>query len=806
MLSNARALLKHNLPRDARKAHTFPGLTYRSLISVGQLCDAGYRVIFDEDKVEAISKTNTVDMVGTRDRPTGLYLTPMNPEDNVQPSTPPTQTHTINNVYAMRTKVDLAKYLHQASWIPVPTTWIEAITKGFFVTFPGLTPELVRKHLPKSPATTKGHQKLIRQHTRSTKAPSSEATVMTAPTQQQPVSARTNNVVLKTMDLHEPTGRVATDQTGRFPVKSSRGNQYLMVAYVHDANAILAVPVKNRSKQSLIDAYTTIYKKLTNSGLTPQLHISDNECSSAFKRFLTARNIKLQLVPPYDHRTNPAERAIGTFKDHFITGLSSLPPMFPMHLWDRLIEKSVITLNLLRASRLHPTISAHHHLNGAFDYNQTPLAPPGCRVVMYDTPNNRRTWDSKGTDGWYLGPATEHYRCHRCYVPSTRSERIVKTVEFFPHDCACPYSSARDDATHAATSLAEALKGHQSDCPYEAPGDAQLKAIQKLSEIFSQLTAPHKTQPSANQSPRVEIPTPAPIVPLPRVIATPTPTSSPPPPRVPNLNTPHLIPPDDNNEPRYNLRSRACSTQTVPKNPHAYQQPMMFHGAATPTCTSPAAQAHTVINDITGVPEEYPALSRGKDAQIWHTAYANDLDRLAQGKLGQVTATNTIFFINHKQVPQGRKVTYGKKECTIRPTKTKVHRVRLTVGGDRLEYPGDPSSKCASLTTTKLLINSTISTPGARFGTADIKNFYYGTPLERFEYMKIKYDEIPQEIVDTYNLAPLEHNGYIYTEIRKGMPGLKQAGRIANDRLVKHLTPFSYKPVPRTPSLWRHKT
>ena len=78
-----------------------------------------------------------------------------------------------------------------------------------------------------------------------------------------------------------------------------------------------------------------------------------------------------------------------------------------------------------------------------------------------------------------------------------------------------------------------------------------------------------------------------------------------------------------------------------------------------------------------------------------------------------MTATKTIFFINHNQVPQGRKVTYGKKECTIRPTKAEVHRVRLTVGGNCLEYPGNPSSQCASLITTKLLINSTISTPGA---------------------------------------------------------------------------------------------
>ena len=124
MLSNAHALLKHNLPRDAREAHTYPDLTYSSLLSVGQLCDAGYRVVFDKNKVKVISKTNTVDMVGTRDRTTGLYLTPMNPKETMQPNTSPNHVHTSNNVYAMSTKVNLAKYHHQASWSPVPNTWI----------------------------------------------------------------------------------------------------------------------------------------------------------------------------------------------------------------------------------------------------------------------------------------------------------------------------------------------------------------------------------------------------------------------------------------------------------------------------------------------------------------------------------------------------------------------------------------------------------------------------------------------------------------------------------------------------------
>ena len=60
--------------------------------------------------------------------------------------------------------------------------------------------------------------------------------------------------------------------------------------------------------------------------------------------------------------------------------------------------------------------------------------------------------------------------------------------------------------------------------------------------------------------------------------------------------------------------------------------------------------------------------------------------------------------------------------------------------------------------------------------TCDISNFYLGTPMERFEYMNIPFKDIPQIIIDQYELQPLVHNGMVLVEIRKGMYGLPQAG------------------------------
>ena len=67
--------------------------------------------------------------------------------------------------------------------------------------------------------------------------------------------------------------------------------------------------------------------------------------------------------------------------------------------------------------------------------------------------------------------------------------------------------------------------------------------------------------------------------------------------------------------------------------------------------------------------------------------------------------------------------------ATIQSTKDEVNRVHVIVGGNRLDLPGATTTHCARLTTTKFLLNSTISTPGARFMTLDIKDFYYGTAM-----------------------------------------------------------------------------
>ena len=107
-----------------------------------------------------------------------------------------------------------------------------------------------------------------------------------------------------------------------------------------------------------------------------------------------------------------------------------------------------------------------------------------------------------------------------------------------------------------------------------------------------------------------------------------------------------------------------------------------------------------------------------------------EVARLAQGcGLGMPAGTNTIFFIEHKLKPKHKKATYLCMTTIGRSNKEEMKQVWWILGEDRIEYDGDLATLTANLTTVKCHINSVISTPGARYGTKDIKNFYLGTPM-----------------------------------------------------------------------------
>ena len=99
------------------------------------------------------------------------------------------------------------------------------------------------------------------------------------------------------------------------------------------------------------------------------------------------------------HQRNAAERAIQTFKNHFIGGFFSVNPDLSFKLWDILLDQATITINLMRKYRINPNISAHENLFGIFDFNHTPFAPPGTRILDRDKPEKRATFYPCVSDG-----------------------------------------------------------------------------------------------------------------------------------------------------------------------------------------------------------------------------------------------------------------------------------------------------------------------------------------------------------------------------------------------------------------------
>jgi hypothetical protein len=186
-------------------------------------------------------------------------------------------------------------------------------------------------------------------------------------------------------------------------------------------------------------------------------------------------------MAPNSHIRNAAERAIRSFKDNLIAGICSTDKTFPMHLWDRLLPQAVITVNMLHISRINPNLSASTHIDGQYDYNRAPMAPPGTRIIAHQTPNRRRTW---APHGWYIGPTLEHYRCYMVYITKTTSERVVETVDIFSHRGPITISIIQGIGNSGSQTINTRLTQSETGHTIFQAGDEQMLALKRLATIF----------------------------------------------------------------------------------------------------------------------------------------------------------------------------------------------------------------------------------------------------------------------------------------------------------------------------------
>ena len=203
--------------------------------------------------------------------PNGLWSLPLSSQ---QPQA--------NALFPKQTQRDLVRWLHAAAFSPSISTFREATERNFFATWHNLTPQVIRRYLQPSVATAKCH-------------------LFNEEPQPTPITTRTHTVYAALVDPKQPTGNSFSDLTGRFPIQSNRGANYIFVLYDNDSNAIIVRPLRNRSAQEIQRVFTTVHAYLVVCGLRPRLHTLDNEASTNLKDFLTAEKVEYQLVPPHIH-------------------------------------------------------------------------------------------------------------------------------------------------------------------------------------------------------------------------------------------------------------------------------------------------------------------------------------------------------------------------------------------------------------------------------------------------------------------------------------------------------------------------
>jgi hypothetical protein len=445
----------------------------------------------------------------------------------------------------------------------------------------------------------------------------------------------------------------------------------------------------------------------------------------------------------------------------------------------------------------------------------TKAPSPLLELVLLSTsrPTNDKTWHPMVLTVGMDGP----YRCHKGYIPTTFRVRDALTVDWFPHKVPFPKVGTDEYLRQTATDMLTLLQGTQAQpLPSLTYGSPISNAYIQIAKILKQATA----LPLPMNQPETLVAPPVPEQRVPIVhppalkqrvqppSALPLLAPSPNPPN--SVATKKALPQSRTGLPRQSRRTIRPPSRYAhkPLAQSAVAKPYAHHTASLIT-TPPTAGKQGSIKK----------LLRGPDATIWEHGLGNEWGRLLSHGLGldrspkdRITGTGTVFFIARYHVPPKRKVTCAIFVCNIRPQKTETHRVQMTAGSDKLDYPSNASSPTASMMDSKLHINSTISDffisdakHGARHLGLDIKNYFLGTPMAYFQYMRVPPSIIPREVWNDprYDIRA-DGDGYVYLEIWRSMYGLKEAAIIAFNQLVTQLAPAGYKPAPFTPGIWRH--
>ena len=863
-----------------------------SLHSLADFANAGNTCLFTKEGFKITDPSGSIICENSKDPSARLWPMPI-----LSSYCPDAPLHPMANLF-IRNEFDAEYVQHTSSCFgnPPDSTLYLSCLKGWLGNFPRISPIMIHQNRPNSVETQLGHLNRLRQNLRST---SNRYSVLTVDDEDEdplpdlcdPMSAvdlsdeataasatpatpdGASDVYTKIVDLSTLSPEeialfsLHSDATGRYPFESFNGNNYILVSVY--LNYIHVEPMPDRSAASYVSAYRKSIDFFRSKGHVVSVQRLDNETSGELESFFrNEAELPFQYISANNKRANKAERAIASFKNHFIASYASVSVEFPPALWDELLWQIELTLNHLRPCTSNPSISAYEGiLRAKFDFLANPIVPVGTKVLIFEAPNLRSTYSPHGVLGFYLRPEIKHYRNAWCYVPSSGGFRASDQCAFFPQKYMFPGASKEEILLKAISDLQAVIS--TSDLPDLPP------AVDALKSAVVALDSPRPlTTPSTNPLQRVLDQRPPPVrsehtvssseggtppMDSSDILRRPkrTQTKQPADPYRPLL-------PAERKQQRFRLylsrvgqHFRDTETDEVLvidsvvmpsklKGPGSntpfykmFYTTQFFKPTASrefeytscvdilrakyvewiPRGKSPVAAAilslkpPTMTRSLNQTPDGKPLnfkKSKDLDPDLWDRCDAEEWDRLFR--------SDTLLPIFHNQIPNTER---GNVAYYNRQVKEKLKfvddeewiesRVRGTFGGNVYKYNGPVSANTAAYATVKLVFASVLSdvknkNSKVRFVGADLVDHYLATPLEQPAYMCVPLSQIPLSIVLEYCLRDFSTNGKVCFKVMKCMYGHPAAGHLSNALLISTLRKGGYYEDEYTPCLFHHES
>ena len=423
---------------------------------------------------------------------------------------PATTISLASNVVRHEINADFVAFGHASFFSPTDSAMYNALLRGYLGNFPALTAKNFNQNKPNAIATAKGHLKQRPQRSSSTAC--TKRHVTPAPSSNDTLAEETL-ITDEITDEHNFSDSIITsivrnsstinysDLPGRFPFVSHLGHEYMLLSvyrgYIH------IELLKNRESAELVRAYRATYDFFERLTIKPAFQMLDNEKSNALDKLLKHElKVTVELVPPNCHRRNRAERAIQDWKAHFIAGLATVDPNFPIQAWNELVDQGQLTINHLRPYTTDRTISAYEGIHGKqYDFLAHPIYPPGVKIIVLEPAEKRESWAPHGLDGFYIGPAPDTYQSFRCWINSTNSVRISDSISVHPHKLRLP-GSLREDIIYAKLIEVQNALSNSSDTSVDSATFASL--ANDLAALTQKYSATEQRVPPAERAPPAE--------------------------------------------------------------------------------------------------------------------------------------------------------------------------------------------------------------------------------------------------------------------------------------------------------------